>query len=337
MQNAMSALDPPLPPDEAKRLAALHRLKIMDTPEEDVFIRIVNLAAAVFNVPTALISLVDRDRQWIKAAQGTNISSIPRNISFCSHTILGNEVCLVNDATQDPRFAANPQVTGAPGIRFYAGMPLYSEDGYKVGTFCLIDYVPRDDFGPHQQDILIKIAAGVSDNLALRLHTLKLKAIADANVIPQKQAETVIETNLSLAGMPGRKLHILLAEDSKINQFAASAMLTNLGHEVSVVSDGLEAISATATGKYDLILMDMMMPGVDGPTATREIRNSGGKDSGIYIIALTASASAMHQRECCEAGMNDYLTKPVTRKQLSDALARYAAWSTRQVTSVSGV
>jgi GAF domain-containing protein len=132
-----------VPENEVERLAALRRLLLLDTPPEERFDRIVEFAAAEFDVPMALISLVDSDRLWLKAKIGLDVCETPRSTSFCAHAIHSHESMIVEDATQDPRFRDNPLVTGEPGIRFYAGAPLALEDGHRLGTLCLIDTVPR--------------------------------------------------------------------------------------------------------------------------------------------------------------------------------------------------
>lgn len=131
------------PVDEARRLADLHRLEILDTDPEERFDRYTQIAANLFNVPIALVSLVDRDRQWFKSRQGLDAAETPRDMAFCSHAILRNEIFVVPDALQDPRFADNPLVTGPPHVRFYAGIPLRLACGSAVGTLCLIDHRPR--------------------------------------------------------------------------------------------------------------------------------------------------------------------------------------------------
>lgn len=132
----------PIPSVEEARLTTLRRLLILDTPPEARFDRIVEFAAAEFDVPIALISLVDRDRQWFKARIGLGACATGRDISFCGHAILGEGIFIVEDALLDERFADNPLVTSDPHIRFYAGFPL-QVGGHAIGTLCLIDQTPR--------------------------------------------------------------------------------------------------------------------------------------------------------------------------------------------------
>jgi PAS domain S-box-containing protein len=133
----------PLPPDEAQRLSALRNLNILDTQPEERFDRITRLAAALLEMPIVLISLVDSDRRWFKSAYGSNAKQIPRNVSFCSHAILDDSLFIVPDAQADSRFADNPLVMGGPLVRFYAGRPLKSMQGQRVGTLCVMDRKPR--------------------------------------------------------------------------------------------------------------------------------------------------------------------------------------------------
>ena len=136
-------IKPPLPPDEAERLADLHELAILDTDPEERFDRITRLTQRLFDVPIALISLVDADRQWFKSCQGLSDSETPRDISFCGHAILDDDVMVIPDTQLDPRFSDNPLVTGHPNIRFYAGQPLRGRDGHNVGVLCIKDHRPR--------------------------------------------------------------------------------------------------------------------------------------------------------------------------------------------------
>ncbi len=134
----------PIPQNEARRIKALNELQILDTNPEERFERIARIAARAFDVPIALVTLVDQDRQWFKSHYGLNVNETPRDRAFCAHTITDTEVMVVRDTLFDPRFADNPLVTGEPRIRFYAGYPLKLPDGTSPGTLCLIDTRPRD-------------------------------------------------------------------------------------------------------------------------------------------------------------------------------------------------
>ncbi|MEP5764335.1 MAG: sensor domain-containing diguanylate cyclase [Halieaceae bacterium] len=137
-------MEPATPAGEAQRLDALLQLKILDTAAEERFDRITRIAQKLFDVPIALVSLVDSNRQWIKSSCGLDAGETSRDISFCGHAILSDEVFIVPDASADERFADNPLVTEAPHIRFYAGCPLQALDGSRVGTLCIIDRVARE-------------------------------------------------------------------------------------------------------------------------------------------------------------------------------------------------
>lgn len=157
----------PTPPDEAERLELLHALNLLDTPAEPVFDRITRLVAHILNVPIALVSLVDADRQWFKSRVGLEATETPREVAFCAHAITQTAPMIVADATQDARFEDNPLVTGNPNIRFYAGVPLRSAGGLAIGTLCAIDSRPRQ-LSADETNILIDLAALVSKEVQLR-------------------------------------------------------------------------------------------------------------------------------------------------------------------------
>ncbi len=135
---------PETPESEPARLKALRSTNVLDTPSEERFDRLTRLAKRMFDVPIALVSLVDENRQWFKSCIGLDVSETPRDISFCGHAILGTEIFLIANTEKDERFSDNPLVLNAPHIRFYAGCPLSYVDGSMLGTLCIIDTKARD-------------------------------------------------------------------------------------------------------------------------------------------------------------------------------------------------
>src|ERR1051326_4958778 len=134
----------PTPHNEAARLQALRQYNILDTVPEEAFDDLTFLAAHVCKTPIALVSFIDKDRQWFKSNIGMTASETSRDISFCSHALMQRDLFIVRDALADDRFATNPLVLQEPNIRFYAGAPLITPEGEALGTLCVIDTVPRD-------------------------------------------------------------------------------------------------------------------------------------------------------------------------------------------------
>lgn len=169
-----------LPPNEAERLAALHAFQILDTASDKDFDNIVKLAARLTGCPVALVSLVDKDRQWFKARHGIDAVETPRDQAFCAHAILDpKQPLVVTDATQDARFLDNPLVTGQPGIRFYAGIPLVAQNNHVLGTLCVIDTQPKH-IDPEIVDGLASLARTVVTTLELHRATRQLRDMASA-------------------------------------------------------------------------------------------------------------------------------------------------------------
>ncbi len=160
----------PSPRNENERLAVLNRLNILDTDPEKVFDDIVALASRICETPISLVSLVDVNRQWFKAKKGLDVDETPRDVAFCAHAILDEEIMIVEDTHEDARFADNPLVTELPRIRFYAGMPLQIEDEVNVGTLCVIDQKPRQ-LSPEQLESLRVLGRAVVAHM--RLHRLE--------------------------------------------------------------------------------------------------------------------------------------------------------------------
>ena len=155
----------PFPPNESGRIAALHALNILDTPPEERFDRLTRIAKRTFDVPIALISMIDTSRQWFKSRGELSVCETSRDISFCAHAILNDDILYVENALKDERFFDNPLVVGEPKIRFYAGCPLRMND-FKMGTFCLIDSQPRE-FTQEDRQLLRDLAGMAEPELAI--------------------------------------------------------------------------------------------------------------------------------------------------------------------------
>lgn len=164
----MQAFQYPIPYDEEQRLITLNQYNLLDGPPTEDFNRLADLAARIFQVPIVLISLVASDRQFFKARVGIDICDTSRDVSFCAHAIVEDEILFVPDALQDSRFRSNPLVVGAPFIRFYAGHPLIAINGQKLGTVCLIDTIPRPTLSAVERENLADLAALVMDRMEMR-------------------------------------------------------------------------------------------------------------------------------------------------------------------------
>jgi len=157
----------PVPENEQGRRDALRRYAILDTAPEAAFDRVAELAASICAAPIALVSLIDSDRQWLKSKVGLTLSDTPRDVAFCAHAIVERDLFVVSDAAADERFATNPLVTAPPKIRFYAGAPLITPDGFAVGTLCVLDHVPRQ-LSDQQQQALRVLSSQLVAQLELR-------------------------------------------------------------------------------------------------------------------------------------------------------------------------
>lgn len=166
----------PDPKHERQRLKVLWQYEVLDTVPEEVFDELTELAARICEAPIALISLVEEDRQWFKSKVGMSLNETSREVSFCAHAIHQADLFVVSDAAKDPRFAQNPLVIAEPRIRFYAGAPLITADGYALGTLCVIDKVPRQ-LRPDQQQALRILARHVISQLELRRRSRQLAQV----------------------------------------------------------------------------------------------------------------------------------------------------------------
>ena len=179
----------PIPADEALRQRALDDMELLDTPAELYLDTLVRLTRELFQVETALISLVDRERQWFKARIGLEMGETPRDISFCGHAVAARQPLLVEDALLDPRFADNPAVTGPPFIRFYAGQPLFSQD-QAIGTLCLLHPQPRS-LSQQERSRLRDLAILVEGYLQLRSMGYETRRLRQA--VDREQRKALID------------------------------------------------------------------------------------------------------------------------------------------------
>jgi diguanylate cyclase (GGDEF)-like protein/PAS domain S-box-containing protein len=180
---------------EAKRLEALYEYQILDTDPETEFDDLTQLAARTCNTPIALVSLVDHDRQWFKSKVGLTVSETHRDLAFCAHTILQSDPFIIEDATLDSRFATNPLVTGEPYIRFYAGFPLVTPAGYRIGTLCVIDCVPRQ-LTVEQIVTLQVLSHQVINHLELQRSYAEIKGAIARDISDRKQSEKALQQSL---------------------------------------------------------------------------------------------------------------------------------------------
>ena len=184
-----------LPENELERLAALRRYRILDTPPDGAFDHITEVAASLFRVPVAIVSLVDHDRIWFKSHHGLEAQQVERDAGLCASAILSPNVYHLCDAIHDSRALANPLVAGSLGLRFYAAAPLRTHDGFNLGTLCVIDRQPRE-LAPAEAEMLTKLAALVMDQMELRLAARK---VADLEQVERRMSEQLRQANEALA------------------------------------------------------------------------------------------------------------------------------------------
>ena len=201
--------------DETRRLAALHKYRILDTEPERAFDDLTLLASHICGTPIALISLIDKDRQWFKSRVGLSITETSRSIAICAHAIQQRDLFIVPDTLKNETFRDNPSVRGEPGIRFYAGAPLITPEGDALGTLCVMDRVPRT-LTPEQLEALKAIRRQAQAQLQLRLNLQELEQALDArDRAEEEQNRLIAELNLAVDNV--QKLSALLPYCSACN------------------------------------------------------------------------------------------------------------------------
>lgn len=227
-------IKPQIPENEEFRLQELYSLHLHESGYEEDYQNLVHLASAICGTPISLISLIDRNKQWFKAEIGLGQTDTPRDVSFCAHAINQKDIFEVYDATKDERFFDNPSVIGSPNIRFYAGVPIQSPNGYCLGTICVIDSVPRN-LTDEQKFALRTLARQVENMFQLRNSVSKL----DAQNKELLQKETKIKELLA-----EREQHISeLSEQSQLKSKFLSILAHDIKSPLASVQGVLELIS----------------------------------------------------------------------------------------------
>ena len=299
---------------EDARLAALRRYNVLGTAPERAFERITSLASKVFAVPIALITLVDSDRQWFKSCYGLDLRETSRKVSFCTYAIQSDEVMVVPNALEDPRFADNPLVTGELHIRFYAGAPLKTPDGYNLGSLCLIDTEPRRPLSEVQRGMLADLAAVVVDELELRsasralqtseatLHTV-IETIADPIYIKDLEGRYTLINSAGAATLNCELAEVLGKRDAELFGETEAAVIAPIDQQLleTKAPTTYERAAETATGskiyltsKYPYYAHDGKLQGLIGVsrdvTSRRHAEQALANSEARYrIVAETAS------------------------------------------------
>lgn len=244
----------PVPADDATRVAELREYAILDTPPEQAFDDLTALASAIAGTPIALISLVDSGRQWFKSRIGLDGAETPREVSFCAHAILESRPLVVEDARLDPRFAGNPDVVGGVGVRFYAGTPLESPAGHRLGTLCVIDRKPRT-LSAKDEEALRIVARQVMVQLELRKAGVELRRQSERLAVVSRMKDEFVsvvshELRTPLTAIKG-SLQLLVdgdIDDASDRDKLQRAALSNSERLIRLVNDILDISKIEAGG-----------------------------------------------------------------------------------------
>ena len=318
--------------DEDARIALLRALQLLDSPPEDVFDRITRLAAQVLDAPIALISLVDRERQWFKSHFGVEVSQTPRSVAFCSHTILDSQPLVISDATQDVRFADNPLVVGESHLRFYAGVPIFSSAGIALGTLCVADRTPRT-LGSAQLQSLRDLADLAQREIAHReAALLAAQPMFKDNEINFQTTFELAAVGIAIIGLDGswgwvnRKLCEIIGYS---RQELSRLTFQDLTHPDDLAED-MQQVKRMLTGELDHYNMEKRYIRKNGRTiwvdlSVSLLRGAGGRP--LHFISIVSDIQARKEAEASlqalRAGLEDRVAERT--RQLSAREAQLSA------------
>ncbi|HET7534782.1 MAG TPA: GAF domain-containing SpoIIE family protein phosphatase [Nocardioidaceae bacterium] len=281
----------------------MRRYQVLDTPPDHVFDDLAALAARSLQAPMAVVSIVDRDRIWFKARHGVEVAEITRDPGLCSSAILAEGTWVVTDAASDPRTLANPLVVGDPGLRFYAGHPLTTHDGFNLGTICVLDRQPRD-LTPHQTNVLRDLAALVVHQLELRLRTHQLVTAYETRLQEVQHLADALQRSLLPPSMPLVRYLNIAASYNPASKYEVGGDFYDVfpvdprswGLVIGdVCGKGATAASQTSGARYSLRAAAIQQP---APAAALEVvnqtllRDTGSAHEVPFVTALFARITA---------------------------------------------
>ncbi|MEP4703630.1 MAG: diguanylate cyclase [Hyphomicrobiales bacterium] len=313
--------DYPLPDNEHDRLNQLESLRILDTLQEEAFNRITRIASHTLDMPIALVNFVGADQQWFKAKVGVDISQMPRDHGFCSHTICSNEILEINDATKDPRYADNPLVLGGPNVRFYAGAPLCVNNTYNLGTLSIIDTKPRS-LSADERILLTDFAAMATELIELHQTTQRaikaeerlidaVETIPDGFVLFDKDDKLVmcnqrykdIYSETAEYLLPGMLFSDMIRKGVECGQYPEA-----IGNEEAWIENRLERHRESNS------TLEQQLPG-DRWLRIQERRTSEG---GMVGFRVDITQLKRQQRELSRLAWTDGLTNCLNRRRFVD-------------------
>ena len=323
---------------EHARLAALGRYELLDTLPEEAFDRLTRLTARVFGAPISMITLVDERRQWFKSCHGLDMTETPRDLAVCGHTLeLGDPdaVLVIPDATLDPRFSANPRVTGWPYLRFYAGAPLRTPDGHVLGCLCVVDTAPRPPLTPAEVATLREMAGVVMDTISQRVSGAALQQAQEELERRQQHIELILsKTGTALWSLDFRSGAVEVQADLRAQHLPESYAPTTLQQMLEIVhpEDRAQAqaqmiLSAKQGREYELQARLQLPGGENLWTNSRGSVLRGEDGRPAQLLAVTTNINRQRRAELAlaesEATLRQIIEKTEDAIYIKDARGVY--------------